>query len=67
MDTSEAGAGNLTVDVTGYTTNAQPEITPLGGARFDVMFVPIESCVHNINITFNGITVPGGSKSQSVQ
>ena len=54
-----AGAGNLTVDVVGQTTNAYPEIAPRGGGKYDVVFVPTEMGPHNITITFNGEHVTG--------
>jgi filamin len=59
VDASQAGEGTLELVVTTGKQSLRAEVTARSRGLYDVTFVPQETTVHFVNITFNDIDVPG--------
>lgn len=61
INASHAGEGSLEISVTSCSDgqNILTKVNPLGGAIFEVIFVPKQADDHQVNITFNGQPVLG--------
>ena len=58
VETKGAGAGDLTVSVYGFNTEVKPEIKRIEPTLLEASFIPMETAVHTIEVTFNSEDVP---------
>ena len=59
MNSSRAGPGSVTVEVTGPRTKSQPRVVADGNSTAEVTFRTVEAGEHKVKVFFNGIPVPG--------
>ena len=61
VDGRGAGPGHLAILVDGGRVTSQ--VKALGDHRFRAVFLPHDSGPHSVDMTFNGLTVPGKKTS----
>ena len=57
VDGRDAGPGHLAILVDGGRVTSQ--VKALGDHRFRAVFLPHDSGPHSVDMTFNGVVVPG--------
>ncbi len=60
MDTSEAGQGELNVQVTSMGQSVATDCTQLSDSKWRFTFVPSSALDHLAEVTYNYQKVPGG-------
>ncbi len=59
VDASQAGRGEMIVEVQGPSTRPRVDVSPRGVGHYDVTFTPTEPGGHSLHVTFNRHQVPG--------
>ena len=59
VDTSQAGQGELRLEVRGQMTTPDASVQPAGSGRYEVTFMPQEGARHYVSVHFNDEAVRG--------